>query len=127
MNNYFDSPIMAREPFDPKRHPAVNQADCSIRAFGIEFFSRYGLLSELRAMILVVDTWLPRGLFWHMEKVEFDSKSGTVCVTLKERDNSLDFSAQQIASTFKTHLGDRCLSVFVVNHRGATIAESRTG
>lgn len=112
-------------PFDPKTHPAVAQADCSIRAFGIEFHSRYGVLAELRAMILAVDTWLPRGLFWHIDKIEFDSKSGSVCATLKHRDDPLDGIARQIASTLKMHLGDRCLSVFVVNHAGITIAESR--
>jgi len=113
------------EPFDPKLHPAVRQADCSIRAFGIEFHSRYGVLAELRAMILAVETWLPRGLFWHIEKIAFDSKGGSIGVTLKERDGPLDASARQIAGLLKLHLGDLCTSVVVEDHNGVTIAESR--
>jgi hypothetical protein len=113
------------EPFDPKKHPAVRQADRSIRAFGIEFFSRYGVLSELRAMIVAVETWFPRGLFWHIDKIQFDSKGGSVGVTLKERDGPLDGSARQIASLLKLHLGDLCTSVVVEDHNGVIIAESR--
>lgn len=112
------------EPFDPKKHPAVRQADCSIRAFGIEFQSRYGVLSELRAMIGAVETWLPRGLFWHIEKIAFDSKGGGVVVTLKERDGPLLSQAQQIASILKLHLGERCTTVMVEDHIDRVIADS---
>lgn len=125
MNAFDNPPAAEREPFDPKTHPAVRQADCSIRAFGIEFHSRYGVIAELRAMILAVDTWLPRGLFWHIDKIEFDSKGGSVCATLKQRDDPIDGIARQIASILKLHLSDLCLSVFVVNHGGITVAESR--
>ena len=97
----------------------------TIRAFGIEFESRYGVLSEYRAMISAVETWLPRGLFWHIEKIFFDSKGGCVAVTLKERDGDLSGSAQEIANILKLHLGDRCLSVFVEDHDEQIIAESR--
>ncbi|MCT2557369.1 hypothetical protein N0B51_00060 [Tsuneonella sp. YG55] len=125
MNVNFNPVTAANEPFDPKRDPATRQSHVSIRAFGIEFHSRYGVLAELRMMILAVDTWLSRGLFWHIDKIDFDSKGGSVCATLKQRDDPLDGIARQIASTLKLHLGDRCLSVFVVNHAGTTIAESR--
>jgi hypothetical protein len=73
----------------------------------------------------VVDTWLPRGLFWHITKVFFDSKGGSVLVSLKERDGDLTASAQQIASILKLHLGHTCTSVFVEDHREQIIAEGR--
>lgn len=112
------------QPFDPKVHPAVRQAQCSIRAFGIEFKSRYGVLSELRAMILAVETWLPRGLFWHIEKIEFDSKGGSILVTLKERDGSIVSSAREIASILRTQIGDLCSGVFVADHGGQIVGEA---
>lgn len=111
-------------PFDPKTHPAVRQAKCSIRAFGIEFHSRYGVLSELRAMINVVETWLPRGLFWHIEQIDFDSKHGTIRVRLKDRQGSMTGAAHQIAETLKTYMGDLCMCVSVEDHNGRTIAGS---
>lgn len=114
-----------REPFDPKKHPAVYQSDQSIRAFGIEFQSRYGVLSEYRALISAVETWMPRGLFWHIEKIFFDSKGGCVAVTLKERDFDLSGSARQIASILRLHLGDRCLCVVVEDHNGNPVADAR--
>ncbi|MBA3511843.1 hypothetical protein [Sphingomonas sp.] len=117
--------IVAKEPFDPKKHPAVAQADQSIRAFGIEFHSRYGVLAEYRMMITAVETWMPRGLFWHIEKIFFDSKSGSMMVTLKERDCDLAERAQQIAHILKLHLGDACASVFVEDHLEQIIAEGR--
>jgi hypothetical protein len=117
--------IVEKEPFDPKRHPAVAQADQSIRALGIEFHSRYGVISELRAMIHAVETWLPRGLFWHIEKLFFDSKGGSVLVTLKQRDGDLTGSAREIARILKLHLGDTCTSVFVEDHLEQIIAEGR--
>lgn len=112
------------EAFDPKKHPAIYQAGCSIRAFGIEFSSRYGVLAELRLMIGVVETWLPRGLFWHITKIDYDSKGGSVLVTLKERNGPLIGSAHQIASTLKSYLGDGCTSVCVEDHEGQMIADS---
>ena len=116
--------IVTKEPFDPKKHPAVAQSDQTIRAFGIEFQSRYGVLSELRLMIHAVETWLPRGLFWHITNVCFDSKGGGVLVSLKERDGDLTASAGQIASLLKMHLGDRCTSVLVEDHNENIIARS---
>lgn len=113
-----------REPFDPKRHPTTHQSDCSIRAFGIEFHSRYGVLAELRMMIIAVETWLPRGLFWHIDKVEYDSKGGGVLVTLKQRDGSLVGTANDIASILRDRLGDCCTGVYVDDHRGELIADS---
>jgi hypothetical protein len=64
--------LVTKEPFDPKKHPAVAQSDQTIRAFGIEFQSRYGVLAEYRLMISAVEVWLPRGLFWHIDKMFFD-------------------------------------------------------
>lgn len=114
----------AVQAFDPKKHPAVFQADCSIRAFGIEFSSRYGVLAELRLMIGVVETWLPRGLFWHITKISYDSKGGSILVSLKERDGPLIGSAYQIASTLKSHIGIGCMSVCVEDHEGHVMADS---
>ncbi|WP_395622151.1 hypothetical protein [Sphingomonas daechungensis] len=117
--------IVEKEPFDPKKHPSIAQADQSIRAFGIEFQSRYGVLSELRALINAVETWMPRGLFWHIGTICFDSKGGSVLVSLKERDGDLTDLARQIANVLKRHLGDRCTSVFVEDHREQVIADGR--
>lgn len=116
--------IVEKEPFDPKKHPAVDQADQTIRAFGIEFHSRYGVLSEYRLMLKVVETWLPRGLFWHITKMFFDSKHGVVVVTLKERDSDLTVAASQIARVLKYHFGDGCFSVLVEDHNGQSLANS---
>lgn len=117
--------VVEKEPFDPKKHPAVAQSDQTIRAFGIEFQSRYGVIAELRAMISAVEVWLPRGLFWHIEKLCFDSKGGSVLVTLKERDGDLTGCAHEIARILKRHLGDACTSVFVEDHLEQIIAEGR--
>lgn len=122
--NTMTSNYTANEPFDPKLHPTVRQADCSIRAFGIEFQSRYGVLAELRMMIVAVETWLPRGLFWHIERIEYDSKGGGVLVALKQRDGSLVGAARHIASILKLHLADACTGVSVDDHLGERIAES---
>lgn len=113
-----------REPFNPKHDPATRQAECSIRAFGIEFHSRYGVLSELRMMIVAVETWLPRGLFWHIEKIEYDSKGGGVLVTLKQRDGSLVGAAHDIASILRLHFGHACTGVYVDDHLGERIADA---
>ena len=113
------------KPFDPKTHPTVQQAEVGIRAFGIEFKSRYGVLAELRAMILAVETWLPRGLFWHIEKIEFDSKGGNVLATLKERDGSMASSAREIASILTNSMGDLTTGVFVADHDGHIIGDAR--
>lgn len=112
------------EPFDPKKHPATRQSHVSIRAFGIEFHSRYGVLSELRMMIVAVETWLPRGLFWHIDKIEYDSKGGGIHVTLKPRDGSMAGVAYQIASILKGHLDCACTGITVDDHLGERIAES---
>ena len=116
--------VVAKEPFDPKKHTAVHQADQTIRAFGIEFQSRYGVLAEFRSMINVVETWLPRGLFWHIEKIFFDSKSGGVMVTLKVRDGELEATAHEIARILKTYLGDGCSCVMVEDHDEQVLAHS---
>jgi hypothetical protein len=110
--------------FDPKSDPAICQAPCPIRAFGIEFTSRYGVLSELRLMIGVVETWLARGLFWHIAQIAYDSKHGSIRVVLKEREGSLVGSAYQIASIIKTYSGDRCSAVYVVDHQGNALGDS---
>ena len=112
------------EAFDPKVHPAARQARCSIRAFGIEFSSRYGVLSELRDMILAVETWMPRGLFWHIETIEFDSKGSSVLVTLKERDGPMLATARGIASVLSLHMND-LTGVYVADHGGHIIADDR--
>ncbi len=112
------------EPFDPKVHTATQQAHISIRASGIEFHSRYGVLAELRMMIIAVETWLPRGLFWHIEKIEYDSKGGGIHVTLKQRDGSLQGAAWQIASILKGHLDSACTAVTVDSHLGERLADS---
>lgn len=116
--------IEVRKLFDPKIHPAVNQSDKTIRAFGIEFQSRYGVIAELRQMINAVETWLPRGLFWQIEKMFFDSKSGCISVTMKERSDDLSRSASQIADILSRQHGDACLLVYVEDHNGERIAES---
>lgn len=124
MNEYSIPIADGSAPFDPKRDPAVNQADISIRALGIEFHSRYGVLAELRMMILAVETWLPRGLFWHIEKIEYDSKGCGILVTLKQRDGSMVATAREIASSLKASLNNRCTAVSVDDHLGDRIAES---
>lgn len=124
MNIHSNPVTAANEPFDPKSDPATRQSHVSIRASGIEFHSRYGVLAELRMMILVVETWLPRGLFWHIEKVEYDSKGGGIHVTLKQRDGSMVGIARQIASILKGHLDSACTGITVDDHLGERIAES---
>jgi hypothetical protein len=114
--------IVAKEPFDPKKHPAVAQADQIIRAFGIEFHSRYGVLAEYRMMISAVEVWMPRGLFWHIDKMFFDSKGGSVMVTLKDRDDDLSGTAHEIARVLRRAFGDRCLSVMVEDHNEQLLA-----
>ncbi len=114
--------LVTKEPFDPKKHPAVAQSDQPIRAFGIEFQSRYGVLAEYRLMISAVEVWLPRGLFWHIDRIFFDSKHGTVVVSLKEREGSLLTAADQIARTLRLHFGTACSSVLVEDHNGQMIA-----
>jgi len=116
--------IVAKEPFDPKNHPAVAQAEQTIRAFGIEFQSRYGVLAEYRLMINVVETWLPRGLFWHITRIFFDSKHGTVVVSLKQRDCDLKITAEKIATVLKHYFGDGCFNVMVEDHDGQLLADS---
>lgn len=112
------------EAFDPKVHPAVRQSQVGIRAFGIEFKSRHGVLSKLRQMILAVETWLPRGLFWHTEKIDYDSKGGSVIVTLKERDGSMASTAREIASVLRNYMGDMATCVFVADHDGHIIGDA---
>lgn len=124
MNSYSNSLATGKAPFDPKRDPAVQQSHISIRASGIEFHSRYGVLAELRMMIIAVETYLPRGLFWHIEKIECDSKGGGIHVTLKQRDGSMQLVAYQIASILKGHLESACTSVTVDNHLGERLADS---
>ena len=120
-----DQTALHVEAFDPKVHPTTHQAETSIRAFGIEFKSRYGVLSEIRAMILAVETWLPRGLFWHIEKIDFDSKGGSMLVTLKDREGSMVPIARGIATTLKEYMGDRTSGVFVEDQRGDIIGDAR--
>lgn len=124
MNSVNIATDAANGQFNPKRDPATQQSHISIRASGIEFHSRYGVLAELLMMILVVETWLPRGLFWHIEKVEYDSKGGGIHVTLKQRDGSMVEVPRQIASILKLRFESACTAVTVVDHLGDRIAES---
>jgi hypothetical protein len=55
----------------------------------------------------------------------FDSKHGTVVVSLKEREGSLDSAAEQIARTLRLHFGTACFSVLVEDHNGQIIADGR--